>query len=119
MSGSCRTCIPVALTDPAFYAGLAAAITGFLFFTTALQRGSVTLATAMLVVGETGMPALLGVTLFHDHTRPGSCRWRWWGSSARSAERCAVAVRGGRGAARTRADGQDADAASAESSATN
>ncbi|GAA1981405.1 hypothetical protein [Catenulispora subtropica] len=59
------------ITDPAFYAGLAASVTGFLFFTTALQRGSVTLATAMLVVGETGLPALLGVTMFHDHTRPG------------------------------------------------
>lgn len=57
--------------DPAFYALLAASLTGFLFFTTALQRGSVTLATAMLVVGETAVPALLGITLFHDHTRPG------------------------------------------------
>lgn len=57
--------------DPAFYALLAASVTGFLFFTTALQRGSVTLATAMLVVGETVVPALLGVTLFHDHTKPG------------------------------------------------
>jgi len=63
---------PTALvTDPAFYAGLAASITAFLFFTTALQRGSVTLATAMLVVGETAVPALLGVTLFHDHARSG------------------------------------------------
>ncbi|GAA2046879.1 hypothetical protein GCM10009839_59390 [Catenulispora yoronensis] len=57
--------------DPALYALLAASITGFLFFTTALQRGSVTLATAMLVVGETALPAVLGITVFHDHTRPG------------------------------------------------
>ena len=63
---------PVALlTDPAAYAGVVASITGFLFFTTALQRGSVTMATATLVVGETGLPALLGFTLFHDHTRHG------------------------------------------------
>ncbi|MBS2535496.1 hypothetical protein KGQ20_22290 [Catenulispora sp. NF23] len=63
---------PVALlTDPAAYAGVIASITGFLFFTTALQRGSVTMATATLVVGETGLPALLGFTLFHDHTRHG------------------------------------------------
>lgn len=59
------------LTDPAAYAGVVAAITGFLFFTTALQRGSVTMATATLVVGETVLPALLGFTLFHDHTRHG------------------------------------------------
>jgi drug/metabolite transporter (DMT)-like permease len=59
------------LTDPAAYAGVVASITGFLFFTTALQRGSVTIATATLVVGETGLPALLGFTLFHDHTRQG------------------------------------------------
>jgi drug/metabolite transporter (DMT)-like permease len=59
------------VTDPAAYAGVVASITGFLFFTTALQRGSVTMATATLVVGETGLPALLGFTLFHDHTRHG------------------------------------------------
>jgi drug/metabolite transporter (DMT)-like permease len=59
------------LTDPAAYAGAAASITAFLFFTTALQRGSVTLATATLVVGETGLPALLGFTVLHDHARPG------------------------------------------------
>ena len=59
------------LTDPAAYAGVVASITGFLFFTTALQRGSVTMATATLVVGETALPALLGFTLFHDHTRHG------------------------------------------------
>jgi drug/metabolite transporter (DMT)-like permease len=61
----------VLLKDPALYALALASITGFLFFTTALQRGSVTLATAMLVVGETAVPALLGVVLFHDHTKHG------------------------------------------------
>ena len=61
----------VLVRDPAFYALLLASITGFLFFTTALQRGSVTLATAMLVVGETAFPALLGILVFHDHTRHG------------------------------------------------
>jgi drug/metabolite transporter (DMT)-like permease len=59
------------LTDPAAYAGVAASITGFLFFTTALQRGSVTLATATLVVGETGLPAVIGFAFLHDHARPG------------------------------------------------
>ena len=29
------------------------------------------MATAMLVVGETGLPALLGILVFHDRTRPG------------------------------------------------
>jgi drug/metabolite transporter (DMT)-like permease len=59
------------VSDPAAYAAVVGAVTGFLFFTTALQRGSVTVATAMLVIGETALPALLGVVLFHDHTRPG------------------------------------------------
>jgi drug/metabolite transporter (DMT)-like permease len=61
----------VLLQDPALYALALASITGFLFFTTALQRGSVTLATAMLVVGETVIPAILGLVAFHDHTRHG------------------------------------------------
>jgi drug/metabolite transporter (DMT)-like permease len=106
--------------DPAFYGGLVASITGFLFFTTALQRGSATLATAMLVVGETVVPALLGVTLFDDHTRPGFAPVAVVGFV------CAVGgavtlSRFGEAEAPSDAagDGQDAAAASAESSATN
>jgi uncharacterized membrane protein YdcZ (DUF606 family) len=42
-----------------------------LFFTTALQRGSVTTTTAAVVVAETLMPALIGVFLLGDGTRQG------------------------------------------------
>jgi drug/metabolite transporter (DMT)-like permease len=59
------------LTDPAAYAALIASITGFLFFTTALQRGSVNATAAALVVGETAVPALIGLTLLGDSARPG------------------------------------------------
>jgi len=59
------------VTDPAAYAALVASITGFLFFTTALQRGSVNATAAALVVGETAVPALIGLTLLGDSARPG------------------------------------------------
>ena len=59
------------VTDPATYAALIASITGFLFFTTALQRGSVNATAAALVVGETAVPALIGLTLLGDSARPG------------------------------------------------
>lgn len=59
------------LTDPAAYAAVIASITGFLFFTTALQRGSVNATAAALVVGETAVPALIGLTLLGDSARPG------------------------------------------------
>jgi drug/metabolite transporter (DMT)-like permease len=57
--------------DPAVYAGLISSATGFLFFTTALQRGSVTGATAALVVGETAIPSLVGLLVLGDTARPG------------------------------------------------
>ena len=59
------------VTDPAAYAAVIASVTGFLFFTTALQRGSVNATAAALVVGETAVPALIGVTLLGDSARPG------------------------------------------------
>jgi len=59
------------VTDPAAYAALIASVTGFLFFTTALQRGSVNATAAALVVGETAVPALIGLTLLGDSARPG------------------------------------------------
>ena len=46
------------VTDPAAYAALIASVTGFLFFTTALQRGSVNATAAALVIGETAVPAI-------------------------------------------------------------
>ena len=57
--------------DPAAYALLAGSAVGFLFYTTALQRGSVTGTTAALIIGETLAPAVIGVLLLGDRTRPG------------------------------------------------
>ncbi|NUL34956.1 hypothetical protein HRW09_36875, partial [Streptomyces lunaelactis] len=43
----------------------------FLLLTSALQRGSVTTATAGMVLGETIGPALVGVVWLGDRTREG------------------------------------------------
>lgn len=59
------------IVDPGAYAALVASGTAFLLFTTALQRGSVTAATAALVVGETAVPALVGLIFLGDTTRHG------------------------------------------------
>jgi drug/metabolite transporter (DMT)-like permease len=59
------------LTNPATYAVLLGGATAFLLLTTALQRGSVTVATAGMVIGETIGPALVGVFALGDRTRPG------------------------------------------------
>lgn len=62
------------LTSPATYALIVAGVVAMLTYSIALQRGSVTQATAPLVVGETVVPALVGILLLGDHTRPG---WGW------------------------------------------
>ncbi len=59
------------LRDPATYALAVAGATGFLFFTTGLQRGAVTTVTGAVVVAETILPAVIGVLVFGDGTRPG------------------------------------------------
>ena len=59
------------VTDPAAYAAIIASVTGFTFFAGALQRGSVTATTAALVVGETTIPALVGLIALGDTTRHG------------------------------------------------
>lgn len=59
------------LRDPALYALLAAGALAFVLLTEAVRGGSVTTATAGMVLGETGVPALLGVLLLGDGTRPG------------------------------------------------
>lgn len=59
------------LTDPSSYALVLAGALALLTYSTALQRGSVTRATAPLVVGETLMPALVGVIALGDRPRPG------------------------------------------------
>lgn len=64
------------LESPASYALLVAAPLALTTYATALQRGSVVQATAPLVVGETVLPALVGLTVLGDHARPG------WGPTA-------------------------------------
>jgi drug/metabolite transporter (DMT)-like permease len=58
-------------TDPATYALLVGGGAAFLLLTSALQRGSVTTATAGMVVGETIGPAAVGVIWLGDRTRDG------------------------------------------------
>jgi drug/metabolite transporter (DMT)-like permease len=57
--------------DPAAYAVLAAGIVSFVFYTSALEGGSVTVATAPVILAETLPPALIGVLFLGDTTRPG------------------------------------------------
>lgn len=60
--------------NPALYAAAGGGLAGFLLFTSALQRGSVTTTVAAMVVGETIAPALVGVVWLGDTARPG---WGW------------------------------------------
>jgi drug/metabolite transporter (DMT)-like permease len=57
--------------SPAAWALVIAGATALLTYSIALQRGSVTRATAPVVVGETVAPAVVGLVLLGDHTRPG------------------------------------------------
>jgi drug/metabolite transporter (DMT)-like permease len=59
------------LTEPAVYTAIVAGASAMLFFASALQRGSITTATAMLVVGETVFPAAVGILALGDRTRHG------------------------------------------------
>jgi drug/metabolite transporter (DMT)-like permease len=59
------------LRDPAAYAVAAAGIVSFVFYATALEGGSVTVATAAVVLAETLPPAIIGVIFLGDRTRPG------------------------------------------------
>jgi drug/metabolite transporter (DMT)-like permease len=64
---------PAALaSDPATYALAIGGTVAFLYYARALQRGVVTAVTAAVVVGETLLPAIIGVLVFGDHTRPGA-----------------------------------------------
>ncbi|WP_030865184.1 hypothetical protein [Streptomyces sp. NRRL F-2747] len=62
---------PATLANPALYALLLGGAAGFLLLTSALQRGSVTTATAGMVLGETIGPAAVGVAWLGDTTRAG------------------------------------------------
>jgi hypothetical protein len=59
------------LTEVATYTAVVAGAAAMLFFASALQRGSITTATAMLVVGETVFPAAVGILALGDRTRHG------------------------------------------------
>jgi len=57
--------------DPAAYAVIAAGIISFALYATALEGGSVTVATAAVVLAETLPPAIIGVIFLGDQTKPG------------------------------------------------
>lgn len=59
------------LANPAAYALLVGGGAAFLLLTSALHRGSVTVATAGMVIGETLGPAVVGVAALGDRTRAG------------------------------------------------
>ncbi|GHJ44408.1 membrane protein [Catellatospora sp. TT07R-123] len=59
------------LREPAAYLVAASGLVAFLLWTSALSAGSVTTATAGMVVGETLLPALAGVLVLGDGARPG------------------------------------------------
>ena len=63
--------LPALLRDPAAYAVAISGVSAFLAFAAALQRGAVTTVSAVVVIGETALPAALGILLWHDTTRPG------------------------------------------------
>lgn len=58
-------------SDPATYTVAVAGALAMLLFASALQRGSVTTATALMVVGETVVPSAIGVAMLGDTTRSG------------------------------------------------
>ena len=55
------------IRDPATYALAAAGIVSFMLYATALDGGSVTVATAAVVLAETAPPAVVGVLFLGDH----------------------------------------------------
>ena len=59
------------LSEPATWALLAGGAVSFVFMTEGVRGGKVTTATAAMVLGETALPALLGVVLLGDRTRSG------------------------------------------------
>jgi drug/metabolite transporter (DMT)-like permease len=57
--------------SPAAYTLVAAGILSFMMYASALESGSVTVATAAVILVETVPPAIVGVLLLGDTTRPG------------------------------------------------
>jgi drug/metabolite transporter (DMT)-like permease len=63
---------PAALIkSPAAYTLAAAGIISFMLYASALESGSVTVATAAVILLETAPPALVGVLFLGDSTKPG------------------------------------------------
>ena len=70
--GSCRdSALLQLIKSPATYTLAAAGIVSFLLYATALEGGSVTTATAAVVLAETMPPAIIGVLFLGDTTRRG------------------------------------------------
>lgn len=67
--------LPGLLADPATYSLLAAGGFGLLAYTVALARASVTVATALAIVGEVLVPAAVGLLWLGDRPRPGGMVW--------------------------------------------
>ncbi|HUK69668.1 MAG TPA: hypothetical protein VLW50_13115 [Streptosporangiaceae bacterium] len=59
------------IRDPAAYALAGAGVISFMFWTSALEHGDVTTATAAVVLTETVLPAMIGVIFLGDTTRRG------------------------------------------------
>jgi len=59
------------IRSPAAYTLAAAGIISFMLYASALESGSVTVATASVILFETIPPAIVGVLLLGDTTRPG------------------------------------------------
>lgn len=59
------------LRDPLLWAMLVFGASGLIFFTAALQRGSVTVATAWLFTAETVVPSMIGLAILGDSAREG------------------------------------------------
>jgi drug/metabolite transporter (DMT)-like permease len=59
------------LADPALWALISAGLLGLLLYAMALQRGSVTVATAAATTADTLVPAAVGVFLLGDRPAPG------------------------------------------------
>ena len=57
--------------DPAAYAAAVSGACAFVSFAAGLQRGAVASVSALVIVGETTLPAVTGIVLWHDRTRPG------------------------------------------------
>jgi drug/metabolite transporter (DMT)-like permease len=59
------------LHEPAAYLAVGAGLVAFVLWTTALSSGSVTTATAAMVIGQTVLPAAIGVLVLGDEARQG------------------------------------------------